>query len=320
MNFIFKEIAAGLRVFPVIGLIILVCPLFAYSQAPSLKTGTDKNLILIGEHFTLSIQASFPQDGFSITMANVPDSFDHFEVVERKKIDTSFNNGMITCTQNIILTSFDSGRHSIPPLPINFDPYRDDTTFNVYTDSIPMQISYSPADTVKTFHDIKPIIGVKDEIPLWIWIAGGALLILLIIITWYLLTRKKKVKPAVIFDSKLTPYNEAMESLEKLKALSLPEKGELKQFHSALSSIFKRYASRKQKVNLSGVTTSELLVKLDATTLEQNKFTALANALRVGDAAKFAKYIPAPEQNELCFSVVKNTITEMNRETKIASA
>lgn len=297
-------------------LIFSVFPSFINAQAPSLKTGTDKNSILIGEHFTLSIRASFPQDAYSLTMVNVPDSFDHFEVVERKKIDTAFDNGTITCTQNFILTSFDSGTHSIPPLLVNFDPYTDDTTLNVFTDSIRMEIGYSPADSVKTFHDIKPIMGAKDVIPLWMWITGAVLLLLLILFVWYLLKRKKKIKPEQLFDSKLNAYEEAMSALEKLKAMALPDKGELKAYHSSLSSIFKRFASRKQNKNLSGYTTGDLLVRLDSISLEQNKFSALANALRMGDAVKFAKFKTTAEQDDLCFNVVKNTIIEMNKDNK----
>ncbi len=143
------------------------------AQSPSLKTAVDKTQILIGEQLQYSVEASFPINTYQLNWFNVPDSFSHFEVVIRGKIDTAEKNGMLVCRQTLTLTSFDSGTNTIPALPIKLDSQTDDATINLFTDSIPINVSFSPMDSTQTFHDIKSIIEVKDEIPLWIWIGGG---------------------------------------------------------------------------------------------------------------------------------------------------
>ena len=172
------------RVLFFIGFVLTVQ--FAFAQSPSLKTQVDKRQILIGEQLKYSVEATFPVNAFRVAWLDVPDSFSHFEVVSRGKIDTIENNGMVICRQTLTLTSFDSGIYSIPALPISFEPIVDDSTINLFTDSIPINISYSPLDSTKTFHDIKSIIEVKDEIPWWFWAGGSALLILLIVAIIYL--------------------------------------------------------------------------------------------------------------------------------------
>ncbi|HMJ46485.1 MAG TPA: hypothetical protein VK498_04105, partial [Ferruginibacter sp.] len=101
---------------------------FAFAQSPSVKTQVDRREILIGEQIKYNVEATFPANTFQLTWFNVPDSFDHFEVVVRGKLDSVENNGMLTCRQTLTLTSFDSGVNVLPALPINFDPYKDDTT------------------------------------------------------------------------------------------------------------------------------------------------------------------------------------------------
>jgi hypothetical protein len=285
-----------------------------FAQPPSVKTSVDRRQILIGEQIRYNVEATSPINGYHVGWFNVPDSFSHFEMVIRGKIDTVEKNGILTYKQTLTLTSFDSGVYAIPSLPISFDPLGDDTTVNLFTDSIPINISYSPLDSVQTFHDIKTIIEVKDEIPWWMWAGGAALLILLIVAIIYLvkyLRRKKKEEP--LFKSKLTPLDEAMESLEKLHNDQLLYKGEAKQFHTRLTDIFKRYISRKMERNVLNLTSSEILMVLNDTLLSRADTSLIADALRMADAVKFAKFFPHKEESETAWINTKKVIEQIDK-------
>lgn len=292
---------------------IVLSTLFCFGQSPVLKTAVDKNQILIGEQVKYSVETSFPSNTYNIGWFSVPDSFSHFEVVIRGNIDTVENNGMLTCRQTLILTSFDSGINTIPSLPINFDPLIADSSIHLFTDSIRINVSFSPLDSTKTFHDIKTIIEVKDEIPLWIWIAGGVLIILLVILTYYLIKYfKRSKKPQSLFNSKLSPFEEAMQSLEGLKKEQLLYKGEVKQFHTRLTNIFKRYTSRKMQKNILNLTSSQILLLLNDTLLSRVDTSLIAGSLRMTDAVKFAKYIPPIPESESAFADTKKVIEQIN--------
>jgi hypothetical protein len=148
------------------GIIVGLSIQFAFGQTPLVKTAVDKRQILIGEQLKYQVEAQFPSNAYQLTWLNVPDSFSHFEIVTRGKIDTIENNGLLICRQTFTLTSFDSGIFAIPALPITFEPLAGDKPINLFTDSIPINVTFSPLDSTKTFHDIKTIIEVKDEIPL----------------------------------------------------------------------------------------------------------------------------------------------------------
>ena len=287
---------------------------FAFSQPPSLKTAVDKRQILIGQQLKYNVQATFPLNAYRVTWFDVPDSFNHFEVVIRGKIDTIEKNGMTTYRQTLVLTSFDSGINILPSLQVNFGSLATDSAINLFTDSIPINVSFSPLDSTKTFHDIKTIIEVKEDIP-WLLIAGGiALLILLIVGIIYLikyLRRRKKEEP--LFNSKLSPLEEAMKSIEQLQKDQLLYNGETKQFHVKLIDIFKRYISRKMQRNILHLTSSDVLVLLNDTLLSKVDTSLIAVSLRMADAVKFAKFYPHKEESESSLLNTKKVIEQIDK-------
>jgi hypothetical protein len=284
------------------------CTSAIYSQAPSVKTTLDKRDILIGEQLQYKVSASFPNGVFKVNWFTVPDSVAHFELVEKSKIDTTIENNTTLLEQTITLTSFDSGRWKTPAFLVNFDPLKDDTTLNLFTDSIAVNVGYTPADSTNELRDIKPIMDVTIKNYFWYYVAGGILLlILLAIILWKVLKNRKK-EPELVFSSKLSPYEEAMQQIEKLKQLNLQNGEELKQFHAKLSNIFKWYISRKQRVSIMNKTTGDVLVHLADNNLPKETIADVATALRCGDAVKFAKYTPPVNESEECLAKIKATI------------
>ena len=102
--------------------ILIVAFLFSFqnadAQLPTVKTSVDKNNILIGQQINYRVQFSMPDNTYRLAWFSMPDSVGNFNVITRNKIDSSFSNGNLNFSQDIILTSFDSGRQVIPPQTI----------------------------------------------------------------------------------------------------------------------------------------------------------------------------------------------------------
>ena len=292
------------------------------AQAPSIKTTVDKNNILIGEQFHYKVSTSMPDNTYRLSWFNMPDTLGHFQVVRENKIDSSYLNGNLNFSQDITITSFDSGRQVIPPLALNMETLQGDSSFNLLTDSIPIQVSFSPMDSVRTFHDIKSIIEVKKEWAWWWWAILGVAIILLFFWIRFLIKFFKKKNAPELFKSKLSPYDEAMQSLNDLEKEQLLQQNEVKAYHTRLTDIFKRYISRRAGAYKMHLTSDEMLMDLDEYNLGKEKLTAFANCLRMSNAVKFAKYIPANYESEKCLQEVRYMITEINKilNTKTESA
>ena len=283
-------------------------PVVCKPQAPVVKTYVDKDQILIGEQFRIKIDASYKQGAYKVTMPEIPDSIAHFEVVERSKPDTISGDVINSVQQIITFTSFDSGKWITPSLFVTFDPIKPDTTITVLIDSFPINVSYSPPDSTNQLRDIKPIREVTVKDYFWYYLIGGALLA--IVIGWlvYRYIKNRKKKSPDVFVSSLSPFEEAMQSLGKLKELDLQNGVEIKQYHIHLSAIFKRYLSRFHNKNLMNKTTYDVLIHLTENGFVSDRLSKIAVSLRTGDAVKFAKYLPGTAESEQCLGEVKEAI------------
>jgi hypothetical protein len=284
-----------------------------FAQPPAIKTSVDKNSILIGEQIHFRVSTTMPDNTYRLNWFAMPDSTGNFITITRNKIDSTISNGNLNFSQDITLTSFDSGRQVIPPMVLTASTLEGDSTFNLYTDSIPVNVTYSPTDSITPFHDIKNIIEVKKEWPWWAWSLAGAGIILLILWILFLTRFLRKKKNTSIFESRLSPYDEAMQLLSELDKEKPADNDQIKEYHLRLTEIFKRYLSRVTNTYQLHLTTDELLMELNGFNLSKEQIADFAYSLRMGNAVKFAQYIPPSYENEKCFLQTKEIITAIHQ-------
>ena len=78
----------------------------------SIVATPEKTSILLGEPLTITITIT----GGQPYKAAILDSLGRFEVLERKPAATKTKDGTVTTTEQIVVTSFDSGTQRIPPI------------------------------------------------------------------------------------------------------------------------------------------------------------------------------------------------------------
>jgi hypothetical protein len=266
------------------------------------KATADKDKILLGEQIKLTLEAAFPANEVFNFFA--VDTFPNFEIIESKKIDTISNGSEIILKQEILITSFDSGHWVIPSFVLNE---------KLQTDTIPVDIGYTANfDPKQKYHDIKDIIEPAPEEkkkPWWFWYAVAAGSVLTILLIW-LLTRKKKMHALVkapVID--LNAYSDALKKLEALKK----ENPSAKIFHTQLTDIFRVYVQKRKGLQSMQKTTDDLIVQLRSLNMDKERYNELAQALRLTDFVKFAKYEPAAKDTETVFTVIKNAIMQIEK-------
>lgn len=267
----------------------------------TVKASVDKNRILIGEQIRLQLEADIPEN--EAIRFFVIDTLSHFEILDKSVIDTTNTDNGTFLKQAILITSFDSGHWVIPRLMLGE---------KVATDSIPVDVAFSPIDTSQAYHDIKDIIDVKpqqEKRNWWFWyaIGGGVLLIILLLV--YFLRKKKPV--SVVTAPVVSPFEEATKQLEKLQQ----EKTDQKQYYSRLIDIFRVYVYRKKDIHSLQKTTDDLVVQLRSLPLAKEEFEKLAQVLRLSDFVKFAKYVPSAEDDRQSFDTIKSLINAIEKLT-----
>ncbi len=263
------------------------------STAQSVEVKADKRSILIGERIQYDITCILPSPGYAVSF-RVPDSVSHFVIVENKAIDSIAGSNDFRLHKRIFFTSFDSGSWHIPSVDVQVE--RSPYNRTLKTDSIPVEVGYSPADSTGSLRDIKSVIEVTvADYTLYYIIAGVLLLILAGLLFYrYVINRNKYKGPEG--NHGLPAFDEAMAALSELEQSGFSNPEQVKNYHTSLAVIFKRYCSRKSGTDMMNRTTGEILLNMQ----QYNNSTflsKLAEALRCGDAVKFAKFLPAADDS-----------------------
>lgn len=263
------------------------------AQKVSLTVESDKERILIGEQFRLTLQATMPREHI-VDWPRV-DSIPHFEILSASKLDSQPNGEELILKQTLIITSWDSGRWNIPSFSLEGARK---------TKPIAVDVVFSNFDPKQPYHDVKDIIEVqKPHKSVWYWYLIGAILLLLLLL---LLFPGKKKKPEVkefIPDEGI--YKQSLARLEKLK-----QQGESdpKVFYTELVDIFRVYLHKRKGIQSFSKTTDDLGVQMGQLQLPNTIFQPLLQTLRLSDFVKFARFVPTKEENKTSIDIIRQSI------------
>ena len=285
---------------------LLLCCFSAFSQSVSVNITASKNNILIGEPIQLQLEATVAENINAAWFST--DSLAHFDILSKSKIDTLNTDDGNKYKQTIIVTSFDSGSWSIPPLALNAGER------SYLTDSIPVSVTYSPFDPSQPYHDIKSILDVENPVTRYInWIIAGITLLSLLAVVYFL----RKPLPVIVQPVKqkavlLSPLEEALAALDGIRKQQLVQQGKLKLYYTSLNDILRDFIQKRMLVSMMEKTNEELILQLKRWDMPNEAVISLAQALRMSDVVKFAKYIPGERDNEQNFHTIKTSVEVLN--------
>jgi hypothetical protein len=292
-------------------LMALCLQLSAFSFAQKISATIDKEKILIGEQVELQLKVE-NIDRAKMDIAkwfNLPDTFNHLEVVLRFPIDTIKVDELTTFIQKIKVTSFDSGKWSFPELNVLLNNRQS-------ISALPLSVSVLPVDVsnMQDYHDIKDILEVdlKND---WRIIVGIVLLV--IVCVFGLLWVMSKKKQVVIAKPKkmgnINPYDWAIQQLKELQQKNLLDGNHHKTFYTELISICRNFSDALLLVDTSTKTTDEYLLSMKGMVGTEPTQVKYFQLLRLADAVKFAKFIPSKEENDEAVVTAGTFIETINR-------
>jgi len=283
----------------------------AMAQDVRATAKVDSNHILIGDWFRLRLEIEH-SNNIAVTVPVLPDSLEGFEIVKREQPASKQAGERTVQIQEFIVTSFDSGMHIIPSIPVQYTRAGDTSKYMIETSPIPMTVGTVPVDTSQDIKDVKPPLSVPitfaDVLPYLLVIIGiGG-------ITWfvrYFLRKRKRGEP-LIPETPARPAHElALEALRSLESEKLWKRGKIKEYHSQLTDIIRTYIERRFRILAMESTSDEILSGLADGIIAAEMKEHLEEILICADLVKFAKFQPVAEENEkslvLAFRFVEST-------------
>lgn len=275
----------------------------------------DRDSISAGQPFNFKLEVKSP-DSYIIDWNGIKDSIDNFEIIKKGDVTkTPINNSTdVVFTQNLTMTTFDTGYVEIPSIGIRYSKSTDDTTkFTCFTDYKDIYVKGVSVDTTMAYKPIKmPIkqsITFEETAPYFGGVIVLAGLILLII---YLIKRSKKkditekeeirpIIPAIVT---------ARERLINLKESNLWQSGKSKEYYTDLTDIAREYLEGQFSIEAIEMTSDEILEKVKKLNLNDNVYKKLRETLATADLVKFAKANPDSSQNEIAFNNINTFVEE----------
>lgn len=291
--------------------ILLLSAAGVHAQDASVTTRLDTKRITVGDQARLFLEVTNKAGSGKVQWAEIPDTFNKLEVVEKGRIDTITKGATIIYKQRLLVTGFDSGAYTIPAFVFPIIP-NSGTAYTVQSDSLQLLVQTVAVDTTKGFRDIKSIIAVKATWKDYIWyIVGGlAFIILIIVIVTYFIRNKKAPKPVVVPAGPVETLQEkTLRLLAGLDEQQLWQKGQVKEYYTALTEILRGYIEARYHKPAMELTTDELLASARRHHEMKEHVSLLFDILYTADMAKFAKAQPLPQEH---VTAMANTVKFVN--------
>ncbi|MBX3008960.1 MAG: hypothetical protein KF816_13160 [Melioribacteraceae bacterium] len=306
------------RIFKILVFFLLFGSLNLNAQNITISASTDTTHYKVGDFIRYQLEIKYNKS-IRITPPPIKDSIKVLDFIEQLPSEKVEIDGKITEKLNFIFSKYDSAEVIIPSIKVFYKVGGDSATKYLESPEIKILVSTLPVDMQKDFADIKAPLTIP--LPWWL-----ILLIILIIVSLILggyfivkyYKRKKLLQSNILPQVEIPPHEIALTELNELKQKKLWQSGMVKEYHTEITGIVRKYFELRFNFNALEMTSAEIMGVISY--LEDSKpITETAdNFFRNADLVKFAKFEPLPEVNDemmsQAFEIVNNTIKKRNTE------
>ncbi len=273
--------------------LIAVAGSLLFPQPVRLTAQVDPKTYRIGDWIDVHVTGTVDAAVDSVRAA-VADSLGPFEVLTVQRSGTQPE-------WLIRLSTVDSGKSFIPPIPFVYRAKGDTALQTAYTNALTITVAGLTINPQGEIKDIKPPLSApwkfEDFVPYLI-----GLVVLALAVAGYLYYRRKRkqaldhlvdVRPA------MPPHREALTALRILEEKKLWQQGHVKEYYSEVTEIIRRFFEGRWNIMALERTTDEILDQMRGIPDALSVWESLRAFLTTADLVKFAKSQPTPAEHEL---------------------
>lgn len=271
-------------------LLVLLIPIVTSGQVKVIAT-LDSTSIITGDLVHLTVKVIYPIES-SIVQVDLTgfQQANFIEFLGEKDFEVLRTDEGNLFEKKLTFTSFDSGYHFMPKIPVIIKSGPDLDTF--YSTSPALEVALLPLESEEVSlmpikEIIKEPIGLEEVLPYLLGVLIAALLVGL-----FLFIKKRRAKgsldPQGKTDSR-TPYQKAIQRLDALDVNRHLVEGTIKEFHFELSFIYRRYLEDIFNQPALESTLKEVKQIIQLIGLEQEVLNSFFKSMEKAEMIKFAK-------------------------------
>ncbi len=292
--------------------ILLFCMMSAFgincsAQNVAFRGVISADTILVGQPFDYQLSLTIPKD-YIVDWKQFGDTLSKsIEIISEGELTTKpiENSDNVTMTQNLKLTSFDTGYVYVPEIVIHYsESMQDSIRHKLFTFEKELYVKTIAVDTTLAFRPINGVIrqGItaKEVFP---WVV---VLIVICGLVYLIIYLKKHPKNKVIVEEvKKKPTIPAIVTARaKLNEMRDKEGWNTtnsKEYYTDLTDIARQYLEGQFAIDAVEMTTDEIMQAVHALSINEIVKSKLQDTLITADLVKFAKANPSTSQNEQSF-------------------
>jgi len=292
-------------------IILLVFHSFLFAQITDVNFYADSTKYFVGDYISLNLEITHPKSD-KIVLPNLKDSLKNAEFIRLTKSEPKEIKDGIKSKYSFIISKYDSGSITIKPLKIEFvDKNNNIKTY--YTDSLSINVTTLQIDNNKEFSDVKKPVKIGIDLLFVFIVTIIIFLVLLLLYLVYSYYRKKRlIKQGIIIEKIIPPYENAKNALIILEEKKLWQKGEIKQYHTEITYIIRKYLEDEFSFNALEKTSEEIIDILRNYNSPIDVLNNLKEFFANADMVKFAKFSPMPAINEKMLIQANQLVDDFN--------
>ncbi|PJA96213.1 MAG: hypothetical protein CO129_07680 [Ignavibacteriales bacterium CG_4_9_14_3_um_filter_34_10] len=293
----------------IIFLLMIVFSQFVSGQKIDTKLTTDKSVYLIGDYIKLTFEVNYGKN-VEVKLPAVKDSIKQLEYIKKGSTLKEEDNSGIHFKQTFIFSKYEPDTIEISSPPILFKIKGSTEYKKLSTNTVKLIINSYPVDNSKEIIDIKKPIEVQYN-----W--GALILILFVIIVLFVasiyLWKKYKNKHQTETQAKiikLPNYQVALNSLAELAEKKLWQNGKIKEYHSEITGIIRKYFEDEYGFKALEMTSYEIIEEMKTQKFIDKIIGLVDEFFANADLVKFAKFQPMASVNNLMMNQAYEIINQ----------
>lgn len=282
-----------------IALIILVAAAeLSFAQNITAEASTDSTSYLIGDYIHYTIQVSADKNLY-VSGPAVSDTLAGMEIISRQPPEKVEKDNEQVITYNYTFSKYDSSDVTIPAVPVFYKAEGDSSIQFANTNEVYLTVRPVKVNPKADIKDVKEPLRIPLD---WKWIVLWILIVLIILAaTYYLYKQYQKRKAELVPEKiiiKIPAHVTALKSLRTLRERQLWQKGMVKDYHSEITGIIRKYFEERFNLPALEMTSGEAVDELRKRRGTETIIDDTSNFLSNADLVKFAKYQPMASVNE----------------------
>jgi len=290
------------------------------AQSISVSASTDTTDYKVGDYIKYTLELSYDKN-IKISLPSVKDSIKTLEFIQTLEPKKNEVNDKIIEQHTFVFSKYDSSQVEIPSYNIYYSENGDSAKKYLTVNPITIVVKTLQVNQQEDIRDVKEPVKHQLYLLLISLIIIGILILAAAAYLFYRYYQKKKLGKEILVPQVIIPPHEiALSELKELEAKKLWQNGNVKEYHSEITEIIRRYFEGRFNFRALEQTSAEILACLSY--LDEGKAIVKISEdfFNNADLVKFAKFQPMPNVNDemmkQAYRIVNDTIPQKDENTE----